>query len=66
MADNISISDFSFKFVGYGHYKVTYQSPVTQKEWSKVTTNMSLIDETKNAEQPTKVALKHLRRVCKS
>ena len=45
----ISISDFSFSFSGYGHYRVTYTSPITGKSWSIVTNNMPLIDLTKNA-----------------
>ena len=63
---NISIGDFSFRFAGYGHYKVTYQSPVTGKEWAKTTTNMPLIDLTKNAESPKKVDLIRLKSLCKS
>lgn len=61
----ISLSDFSFKFVGYGHYKVIYTSPVTGKEWSVTTTNMPLIDATKNAEDPLQKDLRELQRVCK-
>ena len=63
---NISLVDFDFRFVGYGHYKVTYRSPVTGKEWTKTTTNMPLIDLTKNAESPKKVDLIRLKKMCKS
>ena len=63
---NISLGDFSFRFAGYGHYKVTYQSPVTGKEWVKTTTDMPLIDLTKNADSPKKVDLIHLRRLVKA
>ena len=63
---NISLVDFDFRFTGYGHYKVTYRSPVTGKEWTKTTTNMPLIDLTKNAESPKKVDLIHLRRLVKA
>lgn len=66
MTQKISITDFSFKFSGYGHYKVTYQSPVTNKKWNKTTDNMPLIDETKNAEFPTQIALNELKRMCKA
>ena len=62
---NISIGDFDFRFVGYGHYKVTYRSPVTFKEWTRTTTCMPLIDLTKNAECPKKVDLIRLKRMCK-
>lgn len=48
----ISITDFAFTFAGYGHYRVTYTSPATGKYWTKTTSNMPLIDATKNAENP--------------
>jgi hypothetical protein len=48
MATKISITDFSFLPSGYGHYKVTYTSPTTGKQWVKTTNNMPLIDATKN------------------
>jgi len=62
----ISISDFSFQFSGYGHYKVTYQSPTTGKKWTKTTDNMPLIDCTKNADEPLIKDLNILKRMCKS
>lgn len=61
----ISISDFTFKFTGYGHYKVTYRSPVTGKEWSTVTTDMPLIDATKNTNEPERKDLETLKYICK-
>lgn len=63
--NQISISDFSFSFAGYGHYKVTYTSPVTGKKWSTITNNMPLIDATKNSEKPKKVDLIRLKNTCK-
>ena len=36
MKTKISLSDFSFSFSGYGHYRVTYTSPVTHKKWTKM------------------------------
>lgn len=30
----MSIQDFSFRFIGYGRYKVIYTSPKTYKQWS--------------------------------
>ena len=66
MKTSISISDFSFSFAGYGHYKVTYTSPITYKKWTITTNNMPLIDETKNADEPTKRALNDLKRLCKN
>lgn len=61
----ISISDFSFMPSGFGHYKVTYTSPVTFKEWSRVINNMYLIDATKNAEEPKRKDLEELKRIVK-
>ena len=61
----IKISDFSFQFSGYGHYKVTYTSPATGKMWTRTTNNMPLIDATKNAENPKKVDLINLKNICK-
>lgn len=63
--NQISISDFSFSFAGYGHYKVTYTSPVTRKTWSTVTHDMPLIDVTKNSDNPKKVDLIRLKNACK-
>lgn len=48
----ISINDFDFQMSGYGHYRVTYTSPATGKQWSTTVNDMSLIDATKNAEEP--------------
>ena len=39
------LKDFTFTFSGHGHYKVTYTSPTTGKEWTRTTDNMIMIDE---------------------
>jgi hypothetical protein len=62
----ISIYHFDFTFAGHGHYKVTYTSPKTGKQWTKITDNMSLIDATKNADRPKLVHLYRLKSMCKS
>jgi hypothetical protein len=62
----ISINDFEFEFAGYGHYKVTYTSPKTYKKWSAVTSDMRLIDATKNESSPKKSSLIDLKRTCKN
>jgi len=62
----IKKSDFQFSFSGYGHYKVTYISPVTYKEWSTITHDMPLIDATKNSEAPKKIDLIRLKNACKN
>lgn len=66
MKTSINIYDFKFEFAGYGHYKVTYTSPKTGKEWSATINNMPLIDATKNAEQPKKRDLNHLKKIVKN
>jgi len=66
MKNSICISDFIFMPSGYGHYKVTYRSPVTFKKWTTITNNMPLIDATKNAEEPKKCNLNRLKYTCKN
>ena len=59
------LSDFTFRPSGYGHYKVTYTSPITGKKWAITSDNMPLIDVTKNADYPLRKDLDHLKWVCK-
>ena len=59
------LSDFSFTPSGYGHYKVTYTSPITGKSWTCTTNDMPLIDSTKNADDPKQSDLETLKRKCK-
>lgn len=66
MKTRININDFSFQFIGYGHYRVTYTSPATGKQWSTTVNDMSLIDATKNAEEPKRKDLEGLKRACKN
>ena len=66
MKTKISITDFRFMPSGYGHYKVTYESPVTGKKWTNITSCMPLIDATKNADEPKLKDLTHLKQLCKS
>jgi predicted Rdx family selenoprotein len=60
------LKHFKFHFAGYGHYKVTYTSPVTGKQWEKTINDMTIIDRTKNADTPTAAALLQLKKICKS
>lgn len=62
----IKITDFSFLPSGYGHYRVTYTSPLTGKSWTTVTNDMPLIDATKNADEPKQTDLNRLKRMCKN
>ena len=66
MRKKTTISDFRFEIAGYGHYKVTYTSPVTWKQWTAKTNDMPLIDATKNADEPKRRDLEILKRVCKN
>lgn len=50
---------------GFGHYKVTYTSLITGKKWTKITSDMPLIDATKNADEPKIKDLNTLKNVCK-
>lgn len=59
------ITDFTFEPKGYGRYLVTYISPVTGKHYYNSTTDMQLIDATKNSESPKLKDLLQLKRVCK-
>lgn len=61
-----SIYHFDFTFAGHGHYKVTYTSPKTGKQWTKTTDNMQLIDDTKNSDSPKIKDLNRLKSVCKN
>ena len=61
----IDISDFNFQMSGYGCYRVTYTNPATGKQWSTTVNDMSLIDATKNADEPRRKDLETLKRLCK-
>lgn len=61
-----SIYDFDFRISGYGQYRVTYTSPVTGKQWSTVINDMTLIDATRNADEPKRKDLEALKWLCKN
>lgn len=58
------LSNFSFTFAGYGHYKVTYKTG-RGDYWRALITDMTIIDATKNAELAKVADIKHLRYLCK-
>jgi hypothetical protein len=60
------LTDFEFKFSGYGIYKVTYTSPTTGKSWTATITDMTIIDDTKNSDTPTQKSLNQLKAICKT
>lgn len=63
----ISINDFEFEFLSNGIYKVTYTSPKTWKKWVAITSNMRIIDDTKNEGACSKkYSLNELKRICKN
>lgn len=62
----ISKYDFNFTPVSYGRYKVTYTSPVTGRSWSTTTTDIELIDRTKNTDNPKVKDLEFLKWFCKN
>jgi len=66
LKNSIKLSDFNFRFEGRGAYQVTYTSPKTGKSWTTRTTDMHLIDATKNADEPKIKDLNKLKNRCKS
>lgn len=62
---NLDLSQFTFKFVGYGIYRCTYRTAKRGDFYCGIIKDMTLIDATKNAEFPTQQALKQLRNAIK-
>lgn len=60
-----TLNDFRFKLRGYGHYLVTYTSPVTGNRWSRIITDMSIIDDTLNEENPRQASIDKLKKIVK-
>lgn len=60
-----TIFNFSFTQTGYGRYDVTYTSPKTGRAYSCTVTDMTLIDATKNEDEPKQSDLIELKRRCK-
>lgn len=61
----IRLCHFTFVFVGSGQYRVTYTSPNTGKSLAATTTDMTLIDKTKNSECPKRTDLERLKKAIK-
>lgn len=61
----LDLSGFTFKFAGYGHYQVIYQTPIRGDWWSAVISDMTLIDATKNSDNPKAKDIKALRAIVK-
>jgi hypothetical protein len=61
-----TVRDFDFQSSGYGHYKVTYTSPKTGKQWSATISDMPLIDKTRGCDEPKRKDLEMLKFICKN
>ena len=61
----ISLIDFSFVKDSCGHYFVQFTSRNTLKSWITLVTDMTLIDSTRNSENPRREDLVTLRNHCK-
>ena len=62
---HLEVTEFTFTFAGYGHYKVKYTSPKTGKSWTFTTNDMELIDKTKNSDNHRTTDLTILKTQCK-
>lgn len=62
----ISIYDFSFKLIGSGVYRACFESPVAGRKWYTAITDMTLVDATKNSDNPKVKDLIALKRACKN
>lgn len=58
------LSQFTFKFAGAGHYRVTYTTG-RGDFYVALVTDMCIIDDTKNAEYAKLSDIKHLRDIVK-
>ena len=65
-SNSISIGDFDFTLRGYGRYNVIYTSPATGKKWQAIVEDMTIIDDTKNCDEPKKKDLRILKSICKN
>lgn len=57
---------FDFRFAGCGQYIVTYTTQTRGDYWCARITDMQLIDDTKNADDPTQAAFRRLRDAVKN
>lgn len=65
MKTKTQLSDFNFIQSGYGHYKVLYKS-CNGKQWIAIVSDMTIIDATKNADEPKRKDLERLKQICKN
>ena len=62
MTKKITLSDFTFRFSGYGLYIVHYFSPIKKIEYKGIITDMQIIDKTKNCDNPKAKNLRLLKK----
>lgn len=60
----LSKGNFDFQFTGYGHYQVMYTT-ATGRQYGCTTTDMFIIDATKNEPDPLQKDLRALARMCR-
>lgn len=66
MKQTISKNDFIFHKTRMGHYRIVYASPVTGKTWTNTLTDMTIIDKTKNVDNPKRKDLEMLKWLIKN
>ena len=60
------LSCFRFVLLSAGHYSVTYTTPRRGDFWQCLVTDMTIIDNTKNAEWTKRVDIERLRNYVKN
>ena len=63
--EKVELWDFTFLTAGHGHYNVTYTSPKTGEKWQHVISDMTIIDDTKTADEPKRNDLERLTSIIK-
>lgn len=58
---HLDYSNFEFERAGYGAYRVKYTTPRRGDYWVARVEYMPVIDDTKNADEPTQAAWQRLR-----
>jgi len=61
---HIQLPEFTFVFAGHGLYKVLYTDP-RGTVWIAYVNDMTIIDATKNADEPKQKDLHQLLRICR-
>lgn len=59
------LSNFDFKFLGRGHFRVTYHTPSRGDYWINVISDTAIIDATRSAEWAKVADIRTLMRLVK-